>query len=411
MELKTKYQYTYFIYPYIVKEKEYIKYLQRLLLSSKFKMKIFSREKDSDLYSYFLPKVRENLFWTMNFSKYKISKLDELGKDIKTNIIEKYPCTIFEYDIKKDIQGKIEKKDGIFFDITKIELVCFNTGICFMIMKTILEGENTLSDICNFNYKFRDIKSNEYELKGYENIKIQTDIFNDVKQIDKLIDEITGNNIEAKKLNLNTERFITYSYVCIGQEEWKNDNKELLEKTFYKLANVEKSDYVVDFEKSDTKSKMLTVQKSKNEIYGCSNIGTVLLTSDINAENCTELPYRYERQYLYHYIYELYQKIYLKKLNLEFLKIRNIEKIKHKFIKFTQSVWIEEITNENIGNLLGNEWKNILNLNRLYCEVKNEYDLFYKNSNIDKTARTNKMIVIILSILLVMNIISIIKLF
>ena len=411
MELKTKYQYTYFIYPYIVKEKEYIKYLQKLLLNTKFKMKIFNREKDLDLYSYFLPKVRENLFWTMNFSKYKMSKLDELGKDIKTNLIAKYPCTIFEYDIKKDIQGKIEKKDGIFFEITKIELVCFNTGICFMIMKTNIEGENTLSDVCNFNYKFRDIKSNEYELKGYENIKIQTDIFNNVKQIDKLIEEITGNNIEAKKLNLNIERFITYSYVCIEQEEWKETNKELLEKSFYKLANVEKSDYIVDFEKDDINNKILSIRKSKNEIYGCSKIGTVLLTSDINAENCTELPYRFERQYLYQYIYELYKRIYLKKLNLEFFKIKNIESIKQKFIKFTQLIWIEEITNNNIGNLLDNEWRKILNLEKLYLEVKNEYDLAYKNSNIDKTARTNKMIVIILSVLLVMNIITIIKLF
>ena len=31
MELKTKYQYTYFIYPYVVNEKNYVRYLQRLL--------------------------------------------------------------------------------------------------------------------------------------------------------------------------------------------------------------------------------------------------------------------------------------------------------------------------------------------------------------------------------------------
>ena len=31
LELMTKYQYTYFIYPYAIDEKEYKKYLQRLL--------------------------------------------------------------------------------------------------------------------------------------------------------------------------------------------------------------------------------------------------------------------------------------------------------------------------------------------------------------------------------------------
>ena len=31
MELKTKYEYTYFIYPYVIKESKYLKYLMKLL--------------------------------------------------------------------------------------------------------------------------------------------------------------------------------------------------------------------------------------------------------------------------------------------------------------------------------------------------------------------------------------------
>lgn len=31
MELKTKYQYTYFIYPYVIKENKFTKYLLKLL--------------------------------------------------------------------------------------------------------------------------------------------------------------------------------------------------------------------------------------------------------------------------------------------------------------------------------------------------------------------------------------------
>ena len=31
MDLKTKYQYTYFIYPYVIKENRYIRYLMKLL--------------------------------------------------------------------------------------------------------------------------------------------------------------------------------------------------------------------------------------------------------------------------------------------------------------------------------------------------------------------------------------------
>ena len=36
MELMTKYEYTYFIYPYIIDEKKYNSYLQKLLKNKKY---------------------------------------------------------------------------------------------------------------------------------------------------------------------------------------------------------------------------------------------------------------------------------------------------------------------------------------------------------------------------------------
>ena len=254
-----------------------------------------------------------------------------------------------------------------------------------MLMKTMLEGENSLANICNFNYKFRDIKSEAYDYRGYENIKIQTDRFNTIKEITDLITEITGENKEAAKMNIDTNRFITYSYACIGQEDWNdNTNIELLQKEFYKFVNVEKADYIVDSCNESLANKVGIVEKSKNEIYGCSNVGTVLLTSDINLENCTKRQSEFERQYLYQYIYNLYKKISLKKLNYDF---------------------------DNLGSLLQNEWTKTLKMDAIFKQVKNKYDLLYKNLNIEKTASTNKIIVAILAILLIMNIISIFKIF
>lgn len=410
MELKNKYQYTYFIYPYIIKQKEYNKYLQRLLVDPKFKLKFFDKEKDEDIYSYFLPKARKTLFWTMDFDKYRFSKLDNIDKNMQTTLISRYPCTMFEYNLQTDIQGKAGEKDGIFFNITKIELVCFNTGICFLLIKTMLEGETTLSDVCNFNYKFRDIKSDTYDLKGYENIKIQTDMFNDIKEIATLIKDITGNNKEASKLNIDTNRFITYSYVCLEQESWNDSiNDEIKEREFYKFANVEKADYIVDSGKSGIKEKMSIVEKTKNELYGSSNIGTVLLTSDINSENCTKVPYQFERQYLYHYIYELYEKIYINKINYNFKRTNKINQTKKDFVNFTQSIWIEDVTNDNVGSLLGTEWKKVLKLDSLYLQAKNKYDLVYKNSNIEKTMKISGTIAILLGILIIINLVGICK--
>lgn len=411
MELKTKYQYTYFIYPYIIKQNEYNKYLKKLLNNPNFAMKIFDKEKDEDLYSYFLPKVRDTMFWTMNYDKNNFMKLDEISKDMRSTLISQYPCTMFEYFLNENIQGKAGKRDGIFFDITNIELVCFEPGICFLLMKTVLEDNHNLSDLCNFNYKFRDIKSSAYEYRGYENIKIQTDRFDNIREITDLIKEITGNSTEATKLNIDTDRFITYSYACVGQEDWSITNSELLEKEFYKFANVEKADYKVDSCETNLVNKMSIIEKSKNELYGCSNVGTVLLTSDVSSENYTKRQREFERQYLYQYIFNLYKKISLKKLNYDLQKKNMLNQFKEEFEKFIQAAGIEEITNDNIGSQLECEWTGVLKINTIYLQLKNKYDMLYKNSNIEKNASTNKTIVVILVVLVIMNLISIIKIF
>lgn len=408
MEIKTKYQYTYFIYPYIVNEKNYNKYLLKLLHNKNCNLKVFEKEKYPDLYTYFLPKVRDYMFGSFELNKNKIKKLEEFDDNIKATLLAKYPCTMFEYKIKKDIQGKTGKQDGIFFDIRKIEIICFNTGICFLNIKTMLNEESTISDICNFNYKFRDISSSVNNLKDYENIKIQTDAFQDTKEITSLIKSIIGNNLDAKELNLDTERFNTYSYACVGQENWnENTNEELLEKEFYKFANVCPADYVVDF---NDKNAIYDVEKNKYIKYGCTKYGNVLLASDINTENYTKLPQKYENEYLYSYIYEMYKKIYLKKINKEFKVNSNFEEAKQKFINFTQSIWIEDTTNDEVGNEFSNKWKKMLEMDRIFSEVKQKYDLMYKNINIEKTAKTNKWIVIILIILVIVNIINCLKL-
>lgn len=80
-----------------------------------------------------------------------------------------------------------------------MEIICFNTGICFLTFKTVLNGENNLDDVLNFNYKFRDINSNLSQLREYENIRIQTSTFKDIRDFSSLIKEIAGNSTGAKK--------------------------------------------------------------------------------------------------------------------------------------------------------------------------------------------------------------------
>ena len=210
MELKTKYQYTNFIYPFMVKENRYLKYILKLLKNPYCKLKIFQKEKDIGVYTYFVPKIRNYMFSTFTFNKAKIKKLEELSVDTKAAVLAKMPCVIFEYNFPKDIQGKTEDAGGIFFTIQKLEIICFNTGICFLNIKTNIENSEKFSDILNFNYKFRSITAEE-DFNNYDNIKIQADIFEDVKILKAFIKEITGQNqLEIKNINVDTETFFTY---------------------------------------------------------------------------------------------------------------------------------------------------------------------------------------------------------
>ena len=70
LELKTRYQYTYFIYPYVIEEKNYSKYLLRLLKDKKCTMKKFDIAKDLSIYQNFLPNIRKFMFWSFNYTDF-----------------------------------------------------------------------------------------------------------------------------------------------------------------------------------------------------------------------------------------------------------------------------------------------------------------------------------------------------
>lgn len=250
MELKTKYQYTYFIYPYIIKENKYDKYILKLLKDKNAKVRFFEHQKDLEIYSYFLPTIKDFMFQGFEFTKEKIRKFDSFSKDMQSIILSKYPCTMFEYNLGEDVQGKAGEENGIFFKIQKIELICFNTGICFLIIKTNIEDSKEFSDVLNFNYKFRDINSEFNELKEYENIRLQTTTFSDIKKLNEVIKDITGNRADSKELNIDTNRFLTYAYTCIDQEDW-NELKQFkdIEFEFFKYANILPSNYKSNFDK------------------------------------------------------------------------------------------------------------------------------------------------------------------
>ena len=226
MELKLKYQYTYFIKPFLVKENKYGKYLLNLLNNKNCKLKIFEKEREHNLYSYFIQNIREYFFPTFSFSRNEINNLNKLNNKMKANTLSKFHCNIFEYNLEKKAQGKIIDDEGIFFNIDKMEIICFDTGECFLIIKTNIENSNKFSDLLNFNYRFKEINTDFTKLKDFTNIKIQTDKFNNMSELSDFIDSVIGvnnNTVELKNVDLYNKRFFVYTYSCIDQDNW---NKE-----------------------------------------------------------------------------------------------------------------------------------------------------------------------------------------
>ena len=104
----------------------------------------------------------------------------------------------------------------------------------------------------------------------------------------------------------------------------------------------------------------------------------------------------------------MYTKLYLKKINLEFRQGTRIKKTRKEFIKFTQTLWINEVTLEDTGSIYFQYLKEVLELDSIFYDPKNKYDILYKELNIEKNAKTNIVIAILLIITLIINTLNII---
>ena len=404
MELKTKYQYTYFIHTFLINKNRYNKYITKLLKDERFNLKIFQKEKDLELYTYFLPRIRNFLFKTFDINKSRLNKMEELPLETKSAILAEYPCLTFEYDLKKDLQGKTVDENSIFFKIQKVGIVIFNTGIGFLYLKTNIEDSDKFSDVLNFNYKFRDINNEYNNLKNYDNIKLQANYFDDIKEIKEFITDITGPNFDAMKLNLDVERFYTYSYTCIDQSAWNaNTSFEDVNNSFLKYIDIYPNDTGMNIEENEN---VKVISNNRFSKIGISKLGVNLFSSEFDIANYTILPHEYENQYFYTYILALYLKVYLKKMDYDFKTARNLKKTRQEFIDFTKKIWVQEATSEDFGSLMYHDIREALEIEDAYIKVKNKYDILYRELKIEKTEKMSIFIACILVISLIINVLS-----
>lgn len=401
MELKINYEYTYFIYPFAIKSENYKKYIINMMKSKRFSLKFFDNFKDIGLYNYFIPSIRKSIFQDFSFSKEKVEAFRKISNSNKDKILFNQNCLMFDYNLEDEIQGKIEEQDGIFFKIVKVELICFRSGICFLLFKTHMEETEKFSDLLNFNYKFANINLESKNLKKLEKIKIQTDSFSNISRISEIIESITGKKINSKELDIDDNMFLTYSYVCVDSNNWNKDlDFENISNEFLKLSLVAPSstNINIDYDKLN-----MTTNSSFMKIR-INNRGSFLICSSTDVNNYTKIPNTYENEYLYTYLIALHQRYYLKKLSKEYNNKKNKNKISKKFIDFTKNIWINEITTEELGQKIYKRCKEKLNLQELYQEVKSKYDTFYKEAKIDKNVMQNKIIIVLIIIALIFGI-------
>lgn len=409
----TKYQYTYFIHPYIIDESKYDKYILKLLRDKKCTYKIFEKEKDLDIYNFFLPNIRSFLFPTFELRGENLKDFNSYSIEEQKKRIIKNSVSYFSYDFAEDIQGKVGTENGIFFKIEGIELICFKSGICFFTMKTHLENTNKFVDLLDFNYRFKGINSEFASLKDYENIKIQTDTFKDMSDISELINQITGVNTKLrsndKKEEIVNSQFYTYSYVCVETSNWSEKTEFInIENEFLKFANVLPSNYNSDFNKANLEHNLHIIERLKYVKTTLSNTSSNIMCSGIDTYNYTKLPYEYENQYFYLYILSLYKKLFLMKLNSDFGVYENIAKRRDVFVKFTKELWNKDVTLDDSGALYYKTLNKTLELNELYEEIQNKYEVIYKDLNIEKNNTYYLVIVILLIFSLLFNTVNIV---
>ena len=77
---------------------------------------------------------------------------------------------------------------------------------------------------------------------------------------------------------------------------------------------------------------------------------------------------------------------------------------------FTKNLWIQEVTIDEIGTLYYHNLRKVLELDNLYLETKNKYDVLYKEMNIENNTKANRIIISILITSLIFSILNFIAL-
>ncbi len=392
MDIKTKYHYTYFLDPFVVDEKKYEKFLFKFIKDEKWNMRMFDKVNDMEIFTHFLSQTKEMMFPSFYWSdKYK-EKLKGYSNLALAKELTKVSCVEFIYNLNdfNQIQGKIEQENQIFFEITEIKLICFNTGICFLSFKTNITDESdytSFRELLNFNHKFKDLSSSYAKYKGNDNIYIQTNQMESVEHIQKFIDSITSGYVKWENDDIYSDRMFVYSYACIDETDWNNDNTfEEIKDNFYKYVFQFSGDYDSEFELNNKELDDVSYSKWRYSKYGFTKLGGVVFTSATDHFNFTKLPVHYEKVSYYIMLLAFYQRISLLILNNELssneMSSSNLsDRINKELIKCR----VSQISNSEHGMGQWKNWVKAFEIEELYNQLDKQYSRWLKYTNTKKS--------------------------
>ena len=398
-EEKFKYQYTYHILPYIY-EGRYDEYLTRLLKDTNIIEYRYDKIKNLEIFSYFKKDILESMFY-----EFPYKETEKISIQKKVNKLLKYESVTFEYDIIDKEKNKISMNDivrvagneeyynneknigNIKFDIEDFKIIVFKSGIAFIILKTVLINTRYISDVMDFNYRFKSILSKRDIIKKLDNIEICLlgDEVNGFEKLKQIILNYVGKNKNNKILE-NNEEFYTFSYLCMDNIYINEENnKNILKNIYLKYSRILQSSYDTEgLDEETIVSKNMTEIKDTN--IGITKISSMLLCSGIDPFNFTVLPRDYETKMLYTYIITLYQKLFLVMINKE-LTSENNKKQKLgriKFNDFISKMWYNEITLSEKGSIYYEYLKKILEINKTFDETQLKYKLIFRYNKTNK---------------------------
>lgn len=405
MSLEAKYQYTHFIYPFVIEGKNYVPFIKSILKNSEqWTLKIDEYKSDENLYNFFLPYIRKFLFPTLFLKNSSIKKIKRLEINKKASILSKMSCISFNYNLSNIKLGNVSGRryDAINFDISDVKLICFENKICFLDIKAQVEEDSEdieFSKILDFNHAFRLLtpKNNTYDknkikIKG-KNIDSTENI---IAFINSVIAEFESKDIEK----IYYDKMFTYSYVCVDQKYWSNDQDfENIGDDFLKFQYVMDGKNTTQFNKSNDYLNSALYHRWKYSIFGFSGESGVVMVSDKDEFNITRMPYDFEKIYINMLYLALYQRISLINFSQYLLRFDKtmIAKLNTKLTEFTHSSWFNQITNSEHGSDIWLKWQQAFRLDQLYDEVHREYMEYYELIKASNESQIN-FIFIILSI-------------